>query len=800
MSQSQEQFAHLQLIRKIASGGMGEVWEARDKGPHGFSKRLAVKKILPHLTEDEAFIRMFLDEGRLVAQLDHPNICQIFRMGQVSDLYYMEMEFVEGVVLTDLIDRASRRGVPIPLEHCCQIAIGVCAGLDYAHTREDEEGRSLGIIHRDVSPPNVMLSSEGYIKILDFGIAKARSRFHKTQPGLLKGKLGYVSPEQVYGQEIDLRSDVFSVGVVLWEMITSRRMFHADEELSVLKMIGEGKYKPPSMFREGLPPEFEWVVMKALAVRREERFQSCGEMQQALEDFLFRSGLPGGTRRLAQFVRQLMSDKPIDASLPSTPTAGSVSVAPALQTMPSMKMPNTPSNPPTISKAPPTDTPLRERKANRFQVLATDDEREILDAVKMILTSGGYDVELANDGLEAVEKVKARPYDVCLLDLDMPRLDGRGALEQIRQIQPSLPCIIQTGNDSFHMATEMGRRGAVTYLLKPARRKALLNAVHEALVHRPSGQAFEQIWLNDFPTPFAELRSKFRDLGDKESHTKARHALLSVQFELLTAWLGALAMAVYLRDGAFSSSLNKAFKSRAGQLDPDHWLASFRDILATYRESRRGFPFRALYELLTEATWSDDVGSQAIDKVMSTFSPLLSEPVAVVNERPWGAMQTLCLYHSEMWRHDALLDDREVSQRVEVLDRFLSLLFERTYRMIDFNIARVDGLSATDDGILHDLTIFRGTKPETRSFVFQESLDASGLYVFDLVGKPIVKLSPFLITSPRARADLASTALAFPVQLDPLSDLYYRCTNSGLLRRPGVLVQQSVKKLFEELA
>lgn len=793
MKESGLTFAHLELVRKIASGGMGEVWEARHLGPHQFRKRLAVKKILPHLVEDSDFVHMFLDEGRLVAQLEHPNICQIFRMGEAKNTYYMEMEFVDGVVLTELIDKASRRGMSLPLSHCCQIAIGICAGLDYAHTRTDEAGRPLGIIHRDISPPNVMLSQEGYVKILDFGIAKARSRLQSTLPGLLKGKMGYVSPEQVDGVEIDARSDVFSVGIVLWEMLTSRRLFYGHDELSVLKMIGSGQYTSPGRYCKDLPAEFEWIVMKALALQPSDRFQSCGDMQQELEDFLFRSGIPVSNRRLSRFVSRLMADLPVaQEPLPQRGRSGYEVDETSLSHELAGVEPQ--ADPVTLDYVEDDESEVNVVKQ---RILVTDDEQDILDAVRLILSSSGFHVETARDGLEAVEWVRKAPFDVCMLDLDMPRLDGRGALEQISMIQPSLPCIIQTGNDSFHTAAEMGRRGAVTYLLKPARRKAVLQAVRDALSHRPEGQAFESIWMNEFPTPLAELRGRYRELPQRDSAVKSRHAMLAALFDMVTGWLGVVALSTYRRDGCFAPALNQRIVQLTRVLHSGVWLTLFAEILDAYREHKRDFHFRAFGGLFSHETWKDPFAQANAEALLSHFSPLLHQPVASSGEAAWDAMRVLSQYHTETWRHDALLPEQDIALRVSLIEAFLLRVLERCYRMIDFQMVRVDGQNIDVDGVQHDLTVFRGKQTETQSFVSDTRLEAGAMYLFDLSGHPVLKLSPLLIAYPCTTAGCDRNSLALPVQFGVGQDLFYRCLSCGLLRRPGVLVQREVEQFMK---
>jgi serine/threonine-protein kinase len=299
---------NLRLVRKIAAGGMAEVWEAKQTGVQGFERRVAVKVVLPHLSDNEEFIKMFFDEGRLAALLNHPNICQIVDLNQHDGTYYMAMEYIDGFVLSAVMKKAAKRGVHVPFEHCCQMLIGACAGLDYAHSLEDSNGDPLDIVHRDISPQNIMVTKNGATKVVDFGIAKAATQANQTRAGVLKGKYAYMSPEQATGKKLDQRSDVFALGIVLWELTTGHRLFRAENEIATLHKIIGGDYDPPSALRDNYPPGLETIVMKALSPNVDDRFQNCGEMQLALEDFLLRHGLAAGNKRLSVYLRWLMSD------------------------------------------------------------------------------------------------------------------------------------------------------------------------------------------------------------------------------------------------------------------------------------------------------------------------------------------------------------------------------------------------------------------------------------------------------------------------------------------------------------
>src|SRR5688572_513451 len=227
------------LLRRLAVGGMAEIFLARRDGPAGFSKVVALKRILPHLSTLPEFVSMFLDEARLAARLTHPHVVQIYDFGEVEGTYFISMEYVPGEDLLAAIKRARELERPVPPIVACSILSAVCDGLHYAHELRDEYGKALGIVHRDVTPSNVLISFDGVVKLADFGIAKAEHRSTHTAVGALKGKYAYMSPEQAKGEKLDRRSDLFSLGVAAHELLTGRRLFARDSELAVLKAITE---------------------------------------------------------------------------------------------------------------------------------------------------------------------------------------------------------------------------------------------------------------------------------------------------------------------------------------------------------------------------------------------------------------------------------------------------------------------------------------------------------------------------------------------------------------------------------
>ena len=271
------------ILHPLASGGMAELFLARADGIEGFSKLVVLKRILPHRAANERFIRMFLNEARLVATLDHPNIAQVYDIGVEGDEYFFTMEYVHG---KDVRGIMHHHPVGLPsLAQALHIAIGVCAGLHFAHEARDASGKPLHLVHRDVNPQNVLVSYDGAVKLVDFGIAKAASAISETEEGTVKGKYGYMSPEQCLGAQLDRRSDIFTLGIMLWEMTVGRRLYKINGELVTLQRIVYVDAPKPSRFRAGYPPALEAIVMKALSRSLDGRYQTAQEMQLDLEKF-----------------------------------------------------------------------------------------------------------------------------------------------------------------------------------------------------------------------------------------------------------------------------------------------------------------------------------------------------------------------------------------------------------------------------------------------------------------------------------------------------------------------------------
>ena len=290
---------------------MAELFLAIQKSVAGFEKLIVIKRILPLLHQDRAFIEMLLHEARIAATMSHPNIVQIFDVGSVDGAYFIAMEHVNGEDLRAIVRQMRKCGVvEFPLEHALSIVLGMCAGLAYAHEKRDLDGSALNIVHRDISPQNVVVTYTGDVKIVDFGIAKSDTKLQEnTRSGRLKGKVPYMSPEQARGESIDWRTDIFAAGVMLFELTTGKRLFKGTSEYETLRLICDRDYPTPSQVRAGYPRELEAIVMRALAKEREERFQSAREMQGALEEFIRRERLAVSTIALSQFMQGLFVEK-----------------------------------------------------------------------------------------------------------------------------------------------------------------------------------------------------------------------------------------------------------------------------------------------------------------------------------------------------------------------------------------------------------------------------------------------------------------------------------------------------------
>jgi serine/threonine protein kinase len=288
------------LVCQLGQGGMAEVWKAKISGPADFERTLVVKRILPHLARDPSFVEMFVAEARLSARLCHPNIVQVFELGHVDGEYFISMEYVHGVDLLAVRRAHLNLGLSIPVGLSAMVMRDVCRALGYAHGLADEYGSPFGIVHRDVTPSNIMVSYEGAIKLLDFGIAKASDSGNRTRSGILKGKFPYMAPELIEGSACDGRCDMFSAGVVLHEMLSGKRLFRGDTDMATLALVRNCNVQPPSAHNPNVPVELDQICMRALARDPKERFATCDDMARQLDNSMRqRSVWDGPIRALA---------------------------------------------------------------------------------------------------------------------------------------------------------------------------------------------------------------------------------------------------------------------------------------------------------------------------------------------------------------------------------------------------------------------------------------------------------------------------------------------------------------------
>jgi len=303
-----KQFGKYQLLDKIAVGGMAELFRAKLTGEQGFEKLIAIKKILPNLSGEENLVTAFIDEAKLAALLHHENIIQIYDFGSMDDQYFIAMEYLFGKDLRTITRTARKKDLPLKMENILYIISRICAGLDYSHNLKDLQGKPLNIIHRDINPQNILITYEGQAKIIDFGIAKAASHNAHTRENLIKGKLAYMSPEQANGQQIDHRSDIFSTGIILYELLAARRMF-TGETMHVLSLVREAHYDPPEEVIPDLPSELNDILRQTLAKDPDDRYQNAGEMLADIEQFMFELSLRPNPRSFAGYMKELFEEE-----------------------------------------------------------------------------------------------------------------------------------------------------------------------------------------------------------------------------------------------------------------------------------------------------------------------------------------------------------------------------------------------------------------------------------------------------------------------------------------------------------
>lgn len=289
MAFTPEQLGNYLLLEKIAQGGMAQVFKAKTVDPQGIERLVVIKRILPHISSDPEYIQMLVDEAKIAVHFNHGNIAQIYDLGRIGDDYFIVMEYVDGKTLGQILREFKEKRRPIPLEIIAYCVAEMCQALDYMHRRKDENGRELQVVHRDVSPQNIILSYSGNVKLIDFGVAKAVEKVSHTQSGVLKGKFAYMSPEQAEGEKLDNRSDIFSTGIMLWELLTQERLFKKESNKDTLRAVKVANYIRPSKYRQEVSAELDSICEKALQRKKEKRYKSASEMSDDLNRFLIKN-------------------------------------------------------------------------------------------------------------------------------------------------------------------------------------------------------------------------------------------------------------------------------------------------------------------------------------------------------------------------------------------------------------------------------------------------------------------------------------------------------------------------------
>jgi serine/threonine-protein kinase len=297
------------VIDRLEAGGMAEVFRGEAVSVQGFKKQVAIKRVLPHLAQNKSFIRMFIDEARLGARLNHANIVTVFDIGAADNTYFIVMEFVDGANLKTILETLKKLGRRPGVKEMLQIAMDVCKGLSYAHELRDDDGKPFNIVHRDISPPNILITKGGEVKVTDFGLAKATTQLEKTDPGVVKGKFSYLSPEAAMGQSVDARADLFAVGIVIWEALAGRRLFLGESDYETVKRVQQAQVPSLTQFNSDVDAELDRLVMKAMARDRDQRFLTARDMNDAIAEYLFRHQMKVTSYDVGNLVQAVVSSR-----------------------------------------------------------------------------------------------------------------------------------------------------------------------------------------------------------------------------------------------------------------------------------------------------------------------------------------------------------------------------------------------------------------------------------------------------------------------------------------------------------
>ena len=419
----QETLGQYRLIARVATGGMAELFLARREGVAGFRKTVAIKRLLPHLSRDPDVVRMFLNEAHIASRLEHPNIVQVFDLGQVGADYYMAMEFLHGRTLSEVQEQSAKRGELVPIGLMARVVADACAGLHYAHEAKDGDGLPLEVVHRDFNPSNVFVTYDGRVKVLDFGIAKIQSLSHQSEPGILRGKYYYMSPEMVGGRAIDRRADLFAAGVMLYELATGRRPFEGEDVNQLLKAIATGDVQPPHEIDPSIPPALDALCLGLLSKNPDDRPGSAAAVRASLERLLASGPKPVGTAELAAYMTELFPEEDperrrLEALRGSEPTPAAPAAPPVAALAPPLPL--------ALPAPPPRSQPARRFARGRIRVVG----------LALVIVAGGGAILLRGRTRAAPSRVD--PLASAEAALGAGHLDAaRAALERAVRDDPA---------------------------------------------------------------------------------------------------------------------------------------------------------------------------------------------------------------------------------------------------------------------------------------------------------------------------------------------------------------------------
>jgi serine/threonine protein kinase/ActR/RegA family two-component response regulator len=449
------------IVRSLSQGGMADLFLARARSLVGLNRLVVIKRLRLKYAHDPEFAAMFIDEARIALSLEHANIVRAYEVGTWDGALYIALEHLRGADLGQLMASAPVANVELALETALTIASGVAAALDHAHMRTDPDGKPLQIVHRDVSPGNVFLCSDGQVKLLDFGVAAYGDRVSSRTPkGVIKGKFPYMSPEQCLSDDLDARSDLFSLGVLLYELTTGRRPFRGLRAVDIVQKVIEAPIEPPSRVKPGYPLELERLVLRALSKRPDERHASAEEFGRELEEVARRLRLVLAPGPVADFVRTVQAGSLSDAR------ARGASGRPGEEAED------------TVALFP---TPIP--GVEPHTVLVVDDEESVHRIVKPLLT--GYERISAYTAAQALDALATNRVDVVLLDLNLPDKNGYDVLDQMRHTGNDAAVIVCSALSDVASAVESMRRGAFDYMVKSHESyEGLPRSIQRALTRR----------------------------------------------------------------------------------------------------------------------------------------------------------------------------------------------------------------------------------------------------------------------------------------------------------------------------